>query len=93
MITRQVRDLLTSPLFLRRANGCLTVFWAVLIVPSFMFGWVNSVAYVSGLSLWALVASHWSGWQSARVEVAQDKDANVQDVIDLLTPGSIRDAS
>jgi hypothetical protein len=26
------------------------------------------VTYVSALSLWALVAGHWSAWQAARVE-------------------------
>jgi hypothetical protein len=29
---------------------------------------VKSVTYVSALSLWALVAGHWSAWQAARVE-------------------------
>ena len=27
------------------------------------------------LSLWALVSGHWSAWQAARVEVAQEKEA------------------
>jgi hypothetical protein len=30
---------------------------------------------VSALSLWALVAGHWSSWQAARVEVAQAEEA------------------
>jgi hypothetical protein len=37
--------------------------------------WVNSVTYVSALSLWALVSGHWSTWQAARVEVTQQKEA------------------
>jgi len=37
-------------------------------------GWINSVAYVASLSLWALVSGHWSAWQAARVEVAQRKE-------------------
>jgi hypothetical protein len=34
---------------------------------------LNSVAYVSALSLWALVSGHWSAWQAARVEVEQER--------------------
>ena len=35
--------------------------------------WLNSVVYVSALSLWALVSGHWAAWQAARVEVAQQE--------------------
>lgn len=73
-----------DPVFLRKVNGWLTLFWIAMIPVSYFMGWLSSVVYVSALSLWALVASHWSGWQSARVEVAQQKDANVQDVVDIL---------
>ena len=47
------------------------MFWVAMIPISFLFGWLNSVVYVSALSLWALVSGHWSAWQAARVEVAQ----------------------
>ena len=57
---------------MRRVNGWLTIFWIVMIPLSIMAGWVTSVAYVSALSLWALVSGHWSAWQAARVEVAQE---------------------
>ena len=42
--------------------------------PPAITGWINSVAYVSGLSLWALVSGHWSAWQAARVEVEQQRE-------------------
>lgn len=69
---------------MRAVNGWLTLFWLAMIPVSLITGWVKSVVYVSALSLWALVAGHWSSWQAARVEVAQHDDANVQDVIDKL---------
>jgi hypothetical protein len=48
----------------------------IAMIPiSFSFGWLNSVTYVSTLSLWALVSGHWSTWQAARVEVTQDEQA------------------
>jgi hypothetical protein len=64
-----------DPVFMRRVNGWLTVFWIAMIPVSFVLHWFNSVAYVSALSLWALVAGHWSSWQAARVEVEQSREA------------------
>jgi len=54
-------------------------------------GWVNSVVYVSALSLWALVSGHWAAWQAARVEVEQQREARnaakrnlAQELVDAL---------
>ena len=60
-----------NPVFMRRVNGWLTWFWIVMIPVSLLTGWINSVAYVAALSLWALVSGHWSAWQAARVECEQ----------------------
>jgi len=60
---------------MRRVNGWLTLFWIVMIPVSYAMGWLKSVTYVSALSLWALVSSHWSAWQAARVEVTQQREA------------------
>lgn len=64
-----------DPIFMRRVNGWLTIFWIAMIPVSIATGLLNSVAYVSALSLWALVSGHWSAWQAARVEVKQDEQA------------------
>jgi hypothetical protein len=64
-----------DPVFMRRVNGWLTIFWLAMIPVSYAMGWLNSVVYVSALSLWALVSGHWSAWQAARVEVAQAREA------------------
>ena len=63
-----------DPVFMRRVNGWLTIFWLAMIPVSYEIGWLKSVVYVSALSLWALVSGHWSAWQAARVEVAQAKE-------------------
>ena len=73
-----------SPQAMRRINGVLTLFWIVMCFPAFILGWVDSVKFVSFLSLWALIASHWAAWQSARVEVRQEEDADVQEVLDVV---------
>src|ERR1700710_1037997 len=67
-----------DPVFMRRVNGWLTVFWIVMIPISYSMHWLSSVIYVSALSLWALVSGHWSAWQAARVEVKQDQEAERQ---------------
>ena len=68
-----------DPVFMRRVNGWLTVFWIAMIPVSTITGWIDSVSYVAALSLWALVSGHWSAWQAARVEVKQDEDAAAGD--------------
>jgi hypothetical protein len=68
-----------DPVFMRRVNGWLTVFWIAMIPVSIALGLLKSVVYVSALSLWALVSGHWSAWQAARVEVEQVAQAEAQE--------------
>lgn len=63
-----------DPVFMRRVNGWLAIFWVVMIPVSVATGWISTVDYVSALSLWALVSGHWAAWQAARVEVKQDEE-------------------
>jgi cobalamin biosynthesis protein CobD/CbiB len=72
-----------DPVFMRRVNGWLTVFWILMIPVSLVTGWVSSVVYVSALSLWALVSGHWSAWQAARVEVKQAEEAQKREDEDI----------
>jgi hypothetical protein len=63
-----------DPVFMRRVNGWLTIFWIVMIPVTILAGWLDSVTYISALSLWALVSGHWAAWQAARVEVEQQRE-------------------
>lgn len=65
-----------DPAFMRTLNGWLAVFWIVMVPIAFITGWLESVTFVSALSLWALVSGHWSAWQAARTEVEQQKVEN-----------------
>ena len=76
-----------DPVFMRRVNGWLTLFWLLMIPVSIATHWVSSVTYVAALSLWALVSGHWSAWQAARVEVNQQKEADEREEEDI--PGAI----
>src|SRR4051812_16730598 len=64
-----------DPVFMRRGNGGLTIFWLLMIPVSIWTHWISSITYVAALTLWALVSGHWSAWQAARVEVAQEHAA------------------
>jgi capsule polysaccharide export protein KpsE/RkpR len=72
-----------DPVFMRRVNGWVAIFWIAMIPISLYFGWVKSVVYVSALSLWALVSGHWSAWQAARVEVNQKAEDEARAKDDL----------
>jgi hypothetical protein len=75
---KKLRSLVASvrgdPVWMRRLNGWLTIFWIAMIPVSILAGWLHSVVYVSALSLWALVSGHWSAWEAARVEVVQQRE-------------------
>ena len=76
-----------DPVFMRRVNGWLTLFWIVMIPVSIATHWISSVTYVAALSLWALVSGHWSAWQAARVEVKQEEEERARNDEDL--PGEV----
>ena len=40
-----------DPVFMRRVNGWLTIFWVVMIPISLAMHWLSSVVYVSALSI------------------------------------------
>lgn len=65
---------------MRKLHGWAAVVWLAVSVPFAML-WGSSVLFVTWLSLYAIVTGHWSSWQSARVEVHQDEDADVQEVL------------
>ena len=59
----------------------------MMIPVALATGWVKSVVFDSALSLWALVAGHWSAWQAARVEVRQEEEAAKRESEDI--PGDV----
>jgi hypothetical protein len=69
---------------MRWLNGWLTIVWIIMVPVSYFAHWLDSVTYVSALSLWALVSGHWAAWQAARVEVHQNEDANVAEALEIL---------
>lgn len=68
----RVFALFGRPEFLRKFHGYATVFWIAMAVPS-MIWWKNSIAYLVGLSVYAVVTGHWSAFQASATEVKQDQ--------------------
>lgn len=63
-----------NPTFMRKLNGWATIFWLCMLPVSLITGLVNSVGFISLISIYALVTGHWSTFQAARVEERQDDD-------------------
>lgn len=69
-------ELVNDPVFLRKLHGWLTIGWLLFALPVLLIkGWKESVALLVFISIYANVAGHFSGWQAARVEVRQKRDA------------------
>lgn len=71
-----------TALFWKRFNLFLTCFWIALVPIAIIFGWINSTAFVSALSLVALILASQSSWQASRVEHKadiRDPDMDVED--------------
>lgn len=52
---------------LRKFHAAATLTWMLLLVPTLLW-WKDSILWVAIMSIWANVASHWSGYQAARAE-------------------------
>lgn len=80
-----LKSLILNPKRFMVANAIMTVFWIVMVPVSVALGWVDSVAYVSALSIYALVASHLSTYAAARTEVLQSEaDRTLQEAVQRL---------
>ena len=85
-----------DPVFMRRVNGWLTIFWLVMIPVSIWTHWISSITYVAALTLWALVSGHWSAWQAARVEVKQEigeerREQVAEEIVSKITDPRVSD--
>lgn len=80
-----MKSLILDPTKFMKLNAWMTVFWITMVPISVVLGWVNSVAYVSALSIYALVAAHLSTYAAARTEVLQsDFDKKLQEAVQKL---------
>jgi len=63
-----------NPVLMRRITGSLIIISLIEWAAAGIFGWVNSVAYVSHLSQLAITISLIPWWQGLRIESRQVED-------------------
>lgn len=77
----KVFALFGRPQFLRAFHGWCTVFWLPFTVLAYLIGWLESVTFVSLISMLALFLGSFSSWQATRVEVLQETQMKEQGII------------
>lgn len=80
-----------DPVFMRKLNGWLTIFWIANFPPViaiYTFApatWQKiSILYLALVSIYANVAGHLAAWQASRIEVMQNEQDPAQDVVQKL---------
>jgi len=64
-------EIIGDPYILKGFHGWSTCFWLPFTVLSFFLGWLESVIFVSLVSMIALFLGSFSSWQASRTEVQQ----------------------
>lgn len=68
----QMKAKLDEALFLRKFNGFCTLFWIPFTILAYFTHWLQSVTFVSLISMIALFLGSLSSWQASRAEVKID---------------------
>lgn len=50
----------------------LVIVWLILGYPT-IFWWDKSILWVSVMSLYAIIVTHWSGWEAAKAKETIEK--------------------
>ena len=69
----KIFGLFGRPGFLRAFHGWFTVFWLPFTGLAYLTGWLESIVFVSVMSMIALFLGSFSAWQAARTEQLQEK--------------------
>ena len=73
---KRLLDRLDDAVFLRKFHGFCTLFWLPFTLLAYVTGWLQSVTFVSLVSMIALFLGSFSSWQASRAEVKIDKQDN-----------------
>ena len=71
---------LDDAVFLRKFHGFCTLFWIPFTILAYAVGWLESVIFVSLVSMLALFLGSFSSWQASRAEVKIDDQTNTAKV-------------
>lgn len=61
------------PAFLKAFHGWSIVAWAVLWGVAIPLGWINSIAFISHVTMATALLTSFAAWCASRVEVKQDE--------------------
>ena len=75
----KVFALFGRPEVLRAFHGWCTILWVPITIAAFFLGWLESVTFVSLISMLALFLGSFSSWQAARTEVKQEQQMEKMD--------------
>lgn len=75
-IYSKILSKLDDAVFLRKFHGFCTLFWIPFTWVAYAIGWLESVKFVSLISMLALFLGSFSSWQASRAEVKIDKQDN-----------------
>ncbi len=64
-----------SPRVLVWFHFVMMIVWPLLLIPTLLF-WKESVLWIAFMSLYANFVGHFSGWDAARAELAQQDDSS-----------------
>lgn len=67
------------PEFLKAFHGWCTALWVPITILAYCLGWLQSVIFVSVISMLALFLGSFSAWQAARTEVMQQHQIEDKD--------------
>ena len=86
---KKILQKLNDPNFALRFHACMAIFFILLTIPAATW-WANSVPFLVAISMWALIAAHWSAYQASHGEKTQKEDndadfAKLNEKIDQLT--------
>ena len=80
---RLLKQYLLDPAKTMKIHAAFVVVFILLIPPSAIW-WANSVPYLVGLSVWALISGHWSAWQSAHAEHVEQSGVTNEEILERL---------
>jgi len=75
----KVFALFGRPRFLRAFHGWCTAAWLPITALAYVLGWLESVTFVSLVSMVALFLGSFSSWQASRVETLQQEQMDEQE--------------
>lgn len=74
----------------RRFSLARALFWAALLIPSYFFGWVYSVAFVAVCSLYANFASDFAAWRADSNKEVFEKLNEIENLLSKLIEKEVK---